>query len=216
MRTMEQQIAFCTTEDGVRIAYATYGGDGPPLLVLPDIVGQEAIWKHPDGRALLETIGVGRRLITYDARFTGLSERSGEHRTLDCWLRDIVAVVDHLELDKVSMFSLGGITTTLILMYAAAHPERVSTLAMWGVFYRKPRATAAQIEFFGGMWQWNARALSTIYFPNGPIETQKWFSRTIAAAQFHETFAQIMSQEWDMSGTLPTITAPTLLLQRET
>ncbi len=214
---MEQQIAFCTTEDGVRIAYATYGGanDAPPLFVLPDIVGQESVWKHPDGRALLEDLARGHRLITYDARFTGLSERSGEHTSLDCWVRDIVAVVDHLALRNVSLFSLGGITSPLILMYAAAHPERVASMGMWGAMYKKPPATPAQIEFFGGMWQWNARALATIYFPNGPLEMQKWFSRTIARAQFHETFGQIMSQEWDLSPVLPRIAAPALILQRE-
>ena len=212
---MEQQISFCTTEDGVRIAYATYGGDGPTLFVLPDIVGQESVWKHPDGRALLQDLARGRRLITYDARFTGASERGGEHTSLDCWVRDIVAVVDHLALERVSLFSLGGITSPLILLYAAAHPKRVSAMAMWGAMYRKPRAKAADIETFSRMWSWNAPALATIYFPNGPLEMQHWFSRVIARTQFHETFGQIMAQEWDMSDVLPMVTTPTLILQRE-
>ncbi len=211
---MDQQIAFCTAEDGVRIAYATYGGDGPPLFVLPDIVGQVALWNHPDGRALLEALARRRCLITYDARFTGASERAGEHSSLACWVRDIAAVVDHLRLDRVSMFSLGGITSPLVLMYAAANPDRVAAMALWGVMFRKPQATSEQIEFFSRGWSWNARALATVYFPNGPLETQKWFSRTIAHAQFHDTFGEIMSQQWDLSETLTRTTTPALILQR--
>jgi pimeloyl-ACP methyl ester carboxylesterase len=125
---MEQQIGFCTTEDGVRIAYATYGGDGPPIFVLPDIVGQEALWKHADGRRMLETLARGRQLITYDARFTGASERGGEHSSLECWVRDITGVVDHLALDQLSLFSVGGISSALALLYAAAHPERLAAV----------------------------------------------------------------------------------------
>jgi len=72
---MEQQIGFCTTDDGVRIAFGTYGGDGPPLFVLPDIVGQEAIWKHAGGRALLEELG------------TGLASTSPCANARPCWRR---------------------------------------------------------------------------------------------------------------------------------
>ena len=44
---MEQQIAYCTTADGVRIAYATYGNDdAPPLVHIPEAPGQEAIWQR--------------------------------------------------------------------------------------------------------------------------------------------------------------------------
>jgi DNA-binding CsgD family transcriptional regulator/pimeloyl-ACP methyl ester carboxylesterase len=212
---MEQQIAFCTTEDGVRIAYATYGGDGAPLFVLPDIVGQEALWKHADGRSLLEALARGRRLITYDARFTGASERGGEHSSLDCWVRDITAVVDHLALDNVSLLSVGGISSALALLYAAGRPDRVPSMALWGTMYRKPRAPADMIDTFSRAWSWNARSVATLYFPSGPIETLKWFSRTIATAQFHATFGQIMAMDWDFSNLLPTISTPTLILQRQ-
>ncbi len=212
---MEQQIGFCTTDDGVRIAFGTYGGDGPPLFVLPDIVGQEAIWKHPNGRALLEELGSGRRLITYDARFTGASERRGDVTSLECYARDVAAVVDHFGLERVSLFSLGGISSPMILLYASAHLERVSAIALWGALIAKPRVADDIIETFSRMWTWNTRALSTVYFPSGPLEMQQWFSKAIAQAQFRETFAQIMSQDWDLSPLLPEITTPALILQRE-
>lgn len=206
---MEQQIGFCTTDDGVRIAFGTYGGDGPPLFVLPDIVGQEAIWKHPNGRALLEELGSGRRLITYDARFTGASERRGDVTSLECYARDVAAVVDHFHLERVSLFSLGGITSPMVLLYASEHLERVSAIALWGAMIAKPRVADDIIETFSRMWTWNTRALSTVYFPSGPLEMQTWFSKAIAHAQYHETFAQIMSQDWDLSPLLPEITTPT-------
>jgi pimeloyl-ACP methyl ester carboxylesterase len=215
MRTMDQQIGFCTTDDGVRIAYATYGGDGPPIFVLPDIVGQDAIWKHPDGRALLETVSAGRRLITYDARGTGSSDRNADFTSLECYARDVSAVIDHLELRGVTMFVLQGISSAFTLLYASTHPDIIQSLVLWGSMIKKDRVVGFDVKEFGRMWAWNARVLATLYFPSGPLEMQQWYSKSLGKAQYESSVAQVMGHEWDLTPLLSSIAAPTLILQRE-
>jgi len=74
---MEQQIGLCTSADGTRIAYATYGdGPGTPLVFGPFWgVSQELLWKLPEGRTLLDELARGRKLVTFDRRGMGGSER---------------------------------------------------------------------------------------------------------------------------------------------
>jgi DNA-binding CsgD family transcriptional regulator/pimeloyl-ACP methyl ester carboxylesterase len=212
---MEQQISFCTAEDGVRIAYATYGGAGAPLFVLPDIVGQEAIWRHPDGRGLLETIGVGRRLITYDARGTGSSDRIADFTGLEAYSRDLAAVAGALELPPVTMFPLHGISSAIALLYAHQRPGAVTSIILWGAMIVKPRVEGIHVETFARMWRWNARAMATLYFPSGPIEMQQWYSKHLGDAQYEKTVAQVANQEWDLTPILGSIHVPALILQRE-
>jgi len=211
---MEQHIEYCTTADGARIACATYGGDGPQLFVLPDIVGQEHLWKHANGRALLGELGRGRRLITYDARGTGSSDRRAPITSLRDFVSDIAAVVDHLRLERVALFSLGGIASPLALLYAWQYPTRVSAVAVWGALLRKKRVEDAHIETFSRMWAFNARAMATVYFPSGPLDVQRWFADGLAKAEFEGTVRKVMEQEWDLTDLLPEITTPVLVLQR--
>jgi len=212
---MEQQLEYRTTADGVRIACATYGGDGPPLLVLPDIVGQEHIWKHANGRALLGELGRGRRLITYDARGTGSSDRRAPSAYLRDYTSDIAAVVDQFRLERVALFSLGGMASPLALLYASQYPNRVSAVAVWGALIKKKRVEDTHIETFSRMWAFNARAMATLYFPSGPLDLQRWFADGLAKAEFEGTVRKVMEQEWDLTDLLPEITTPILVLQRD-
>jgi pimeloyl-ACP methyl ester carboxylesterase len=74
---MEQQISFCTTSDGTRLAYAEYGAPSGPALVLFGgyDLSQESVWSLPDGKAFLEDLAGMRRLITFDYRGIGASQR---------------------------------------------------------------------------------------------------------------------------------------------
>jgi pimeloyl-ACP methyl ester carboxylesterase/DNA-binding CsgD family transcriptional regulator len=211
---MEQAIGYCTAADGVRIAFATYGGDGPPLLVLPDVVSQEYAWKLPAGRALLTELARGRRLVTYDTRGIGLSDRGGDVSSLDDYVRDVEAVVEHLELENAALFTFGGVASTLAISYADAYPERVSALVLWGALIAKKRVDDSHTETFGRIWAWNARAMATLYFPSGPLELERWFAKCLAAAAFDDSIGRVMAMEWDLSDQLPSIRTPTLVLQR--
>ena len=80
---MQQQIGFCTTNDGVRIAYATVG-TGPALVVAnhaPSHLGLE--WEEARVRDFWEAIGRHHLVVRYDKHGCGLSDRNRTDFSLD-------------------------------------------------------------------------------------------------------------------------------------
>ena len=72
---MDNAVRYCTTPDGVRIAYSVEG-EGPPLLVCPQFVESFSLdHLFPPYEKFMRRLGEGRSLIRYDARGTGLSQR---------------------------------------------------------------------------------------------------------------------------------------------
>ena len=127
---MEQQIRFCTTTDGVRIAYATVGS-GPPLVYVcgwPQHLDLE--WDMPFSRAFLEELAEGCTLIRYDMRGGGLSDRDVPEVSAEASALDLAAVADHLQLDRFDVVSFGLLAGPISMIYAAQHPERVSHLVL--------------------------------------------------------------------------------------
>ena len=77
MSRTSQQIRFCTSRDGVRIAYAI-AGSGPPLVHPQSWLSHlDLDWENPVQRSWLSLLMRRRRLIRYDARGSGLSDRDG-------------------------------------------------------------------------------------------------------------------------------------------
>jgi pimeloyl-ACP methyl ester carboxylesterase/DNA-binding CsgD family transcriptional regulator len=131
MSATSQHVRFCTSRDGTRIAFAT-GGSGPPLV-------RAAHWlSHLDHETLcplwgpwLKLLVRNHKLIRYDGRGCGLSDRDAGDFSLDRCVEDLEAVVDICKLERFVLFgtTIGGMTA---LAYAARHPERVSHLVVIG------------------------------------------------------------------------------------
>jgi len=132
---MKQLIRFCTTPDGIRIAYSATG-DGPPLVKAANYLTHlEHDWNSPVWRHWLLGLSETHRLIRYDARGSGLSDWDVTSYSMDDWVRDLEAVVDTLQLDR---FPLLGISqgAAVCIAYAVKHPERVSRLVLYGSYAR--------------------------------------------------------------------------------
>src|SRR5262249_55729922 len=127
-RMLAQQTGFFN-HDGRRIAYASVG-EGPPLVLPAWWVSNIAEdWKRDAFRRFVEALGGARRVIRYDRLGCGLSQRERPPGTMsiDYEAEVLGALVDELELDRVSLFgsSCGGPTA---IVYAARNPERVDRL----------------------------------------------------------------------------------------
>jgi len=132
---MEQQIRFCKTSDGVRIAYATVG-KGPPLVFVPGWISHlELDWQAPPMRRFWEAYASHFTLVRMDKRGTGLSDRNVGDYSLDARVRDIEAVVDYLKLRRFALFGMseGGPTC---IAYAVRHPRRVTRMVLYGAWAR--------------------------------------------------------------------------------
>jgi class 3 adenylate cyclase len=143
----EPRIQYCTTSDGVSIAYSAIG-EGVPFVYMPTFpIGHLQVeWQIPMIRRWYERLAATRMLVRYDARGIGLSERDVTEFSVDARMRDLDALVDRLNLEKFALF--GALHSgPVAIAYAARHPERVSHLILWCTFARASDwAQSAQVQ----------------------------------------------------------------------
>ncbi len=97
---MRQETRFCTTADGVRIAYATCG-QGPPLVKAANWLNHlEFDWQSPIWRHWFEELGKHHTLVRYDERGNGLSDWDAADLSFEAFVRDLEAVVDAAGLER--------------------------------------------------------------------------------------------------------------------
>lgn len=114
------------------IAYHDGGGDRVPVVWVPGFVSHLEIQRElPCFYGFIERIERFCRLITFDKRGTGLSDRSLGAGTLEDRMDDIRAVYDACGLDHASIIGVseGGL---LAILFAATYPERVDHLVLYG------------------------------------------------------------------------------------
>jgi pimeloyl-ACP methyl ester carboxylesterase len=143
---MKQRIQFCTSRDGVRIAFAT-AGQGPPLVRVNNwFTHLEIDWDSPVWRHWLEAFVERRMLIRYDPRGSGLSDRDAADFSLDAWVADLEAVVDAIGLRRFPLVGLcqGGLVA---IAYAARHPDRVSRLVLYSSYLHGAYVGGAEDKF---------------------------------------------------------------------
>ena len=127
---MEPRIQYALTADGIHIAYFTMG-DGSPLVLMPapmsNIRGE---WHVPGSQEFHESLGRGHTLIRYDARGMGMSDRDVTVFSVDTYIEDLNAIVDHLKLDSLALHA-GLFAVPAAIKFAALNPERVTHLVLW-------------------------------------------------------------------------------------
>jgi pimeloyl-ACP methyl ester carboxylesterase/DNA-binding CsgD family transcriptional regulator len=130
-----QQIRFCASRDGARIAYATCGAGLPLVRVAHPMSHLKFDWDSPVWRHWLSLFTRRHRLVRYDLRGCGLSDREGVDFSFEKFIDDLEAVVDAAGIQRFALFGISGGGATAVA-YAARHPERVSHLVLHGAFCR--------------------------------------------------------------------------------
>src|SRR5262249_12017935 len=130
-RMMQQQIGFCTTADGARIAYATVG-TGPPLVVVEPRFSHLGLdWEEPRVRDFWETIASHHMVVRYDTPGCGLSDRNRSDFSLDSEVRPIEAIVKDLGLKSLVLWGR-SYEAAAAIAYAVRSPDRVSHFILYG------------------------------------------------------------------------------------
>jgi pimeloyl-ACP methyl ester carboxylesterase/DNA-binding CsgD family transcriptional regulator len=204
---MAQQVRFCTSFDGTRIAYAT-SGEGPPLVMSASwLTHLEHQWRSLAWKPWLEYFSGRHTLLRYDSRGCGLSDRDVREISFDIWRRDFEAVINAAGFDRFDLLGTcqGG---PLAVDYAARHPERVRRLVLYGSYSRGlARRNAEQagrgqvlLDMLGLGWGQDSHAYlqvwASLFQPGGTIEhlrswsEQQRLSTTAqtAALMFRTTF----------------------------
>jgi class 3 adenylate cyclase len=126
-----QAVTRYTRSGDASIAYQVVGNGPLDLLFLTGWLTQlEQLWETPANRRFLERLATFGRLILFDSRGTGLSERVLETYTIEQEARDAIAVLDAADSERAAVFTYqqGGLVGALL---AAEHPERIGALVMY-------------------------------------------------------------------------------------
>src|SRR5262245_1387104 len=117
-----QQIRYCTSPDGVRIAWSKTGRGSPLVKVANWLTHLEFDWESPVWRPWLRELTHDHTVLRYDARGSGLSDWDVTEISFEAWLRDLESVVDAAGLERFPLLGLsqGG---SVAVAYAARHPE---------------------------------------------------------------------------------------------
>jgi pimeloyl-ACP methyl ester carboxylesterase/DNA-binding winged helix-turn-helix (wHTH) protein len=223
-----QDIRFATSSDGVRIAYATSGDRGPLLVRAAHwMTHLEWDWHNAVYGPWIQGLSRRYRLLRYDGRGTGLSDRGIPMGSLADEVADLAAVVDAAGWERFALFgrSQGG---AIAIRYAALHPDRVTHLVLEGSFAQgwmkrdnvppdseKARAFGALIELG---WGRNDAAfyqlIASEMFPGASAEQREAFITMQRAACTPHDAAQLarMNGEYDALADLPRVRCPTLVL----
>jgi class 3 adenylate cyclase/pimeloyl-ACP methyl ester carboxylesterase len=128
---MPYSVQYATTSDGVSIAHWAMG-EGLPLVVPPVLSTShlEMEWQIVSRRATYEGLARGARVVRYDCRGMGMSQRDTIDFSVDAACRDLEAVVDRLGMERFAILRLPS-SGDLPFAYAARYPDRVSHLLIW-------------------------------------------------------------------------------------
>lgn len=220
-----QEIRFCHGSDGVRLAYAMHG-NGPPLVAVSCWLSHlQHDWQSPVWRHFLDDLGGVSTLIRYDERGFGLSDWSVTDFSLTARLRDLEAVVGALGYDRFSLLGMSG-GAPVALAYAAAHPERVSRLILYGATAlgqrdHSPEAEEAEVAFHAMIragWARSdplfRRVFTNIFIPGATEERLGWFDelQRMSTSTENAVLSRIARRQVDVRDRLSQIAAPTLVL----
>jgi class 3 adenylate cyclase len=214
-----------TKSGGLHIAYQVTGGGPLDLIVVPGFVSHlEHQWEHPWSARFFERLGSFSRLIRFDKRGTGLSDRVGGIPTLEQRMDDVRAVMDAVGSERAALFGVseGG---PMSLLFAATYPLRISALVLYGCYARRSWAPdhpwghteeewRAMIDTIEERWGQGSdgRAPSAI----GDESYRQWWGtyQRLAASPGAAVSVMQMNKEIDVRSILSAIRVPTLVAHR--
>lgn len=221
MRYSELPITRYAMSGDISVAYQIMG-DGPiDIIAIPGIISHvEFLHEMPGYTAFLQRLSKFARVITFDKRGQGLSDRMSGAPTLEERMDDIRAVLDTVGAQRAALlgFSEG---CALSAMFAASYPERVSHLLLFGAFVRyadlfpvgNPQVIIQeQIKYWGSGTLMKDVMASRASDPDA-VATFAKFER-LSASPGTMKAVQLLNLQIDVGHILPTVRSPTLVLHR--
>jgi class 3 adenylate cyclase len=206
----------------LHIAYQVFGGGSVDLVLVPGFISNvEETWDNPSAARWLERLGRFARVIAFDKRGTGLSDRVEAAPSLDERMDDARAVMDAAQSQRAVLLGIseGGSLATL---FAASHPNRCTSLILYGAFakfsgwYPTEEKLAAFYRYVEEKWGTGESVWK--YAPSMAADAgfKKIWARheRVGATPAAAKALMRMNQEIDISGVLSAISVPTLVIHR--
>lgn len=179
-------------------------------------------------RGFLTRLASFARLITFDKRGTGLSDRVGlnELPTLEVRMDDLRAVMDAAESEKAAVFGVseGG---AMSLLFGATHPDRVRSVLTFGSYAKRlrtpeypwaPTSEDREAEYRQTLEAWGTSIGMDTVFPSmiGNAAFEEWWGRYLRAAASPSAAVTLlrMNTQADIRAILPSVRVPALIMNR--
>jgi len=214
-----------TRKDGLNIAYQVTGSGAVDLLLVAGFVSHLTLdWTEPRHAHFLERLGTFTRLIRFDKRGTGMSDRPGSLPDLETRMGDVAAVMQATRTERAVLFgySEGG---PMSILYAATFPERVEALVLYSSYARRlwapdypwgfrPDERARYALQLERDWAWEADMRRMC--PNADEALARWWGQRCRAATSPGSARALieMASLIDVREVLDAVQAPTLVLHR--
>jgi pimeloyl-ACP methyl ester carboxylesterase len=209
-----QRVTRYAKSGDVHIAYQVFG-EGPDLIMAPGFVSHvEHLWDEPRLARWLNKLGGFSRVVLFDKRGTGLSDRVAHLPHMDERMDDLRAVMDAVGIERASLLGVseGG---SLAALFAASHPERIQSLVLLGSFAQFRRTTTD--EAFDRMIRymddaWGTGRILRAFAPSMADDAalKQWWGKfeRLGASPSAAIALMRMNREIDISGILPSIRIP--------
>jgi pimeloyl-ACP methyl ester carboxylesterase len=211
------------------IAYQVVGDAPLDIVLVPGFVSHvEYAWEDPDFARLFERLASFSRLILFDKRGTGLSDRVPVNKlpTLEERMDDVRAVMDAARSERAVLFGIseGG---PMSILFATTYPERVAALVLYGTYAKRVRE--ADYPWAPTM-EWHRNNLEAVQHDwGGPTQVAQWAPSMADDDRFKRWWGQYlrlgaspaaaravleMTLQIDVRDILPAVRVPTLVLHR--
>jgi DNA-binding SARP family transcriptional activator/pimeloyl-ACP methyl ester carboxylesterase len=213
--------------DGIHLAYRVFGAGDPDVVLVPGFISHvERLWDDPRCRAWIDEVARIARLIVFDRRGMGLSDRVGARPTVAATASDILAVMNAAGSRRAVLVgaSEGGPGS---IRFAVTHPDRLAGLVLWGAMAKgcrsddyAPALTCAQY----GLWTkslvagWGGPAGIETFAPSLSADRQAraWWAGLLRAASSPGAVAGVLEalRDSDVRNELGRVITPTRILHR--
>jgi pimeloyl-ACP methyl ester carboxylesterase/class 3 adenylate cyclase len=223
---VQREVRYAVN-DGVHIAY-TVVGDGPvDVVYAPGIWSNlDVMWEEPRWNRFLQRLASFARLIVFDMRSVGLSDRGSGPPFLESQMDDISAVMQAARSENAVIFG-GARGGAMSMLFAATHPDRVRALVLYAAVAKTLRSADfphgksehdQQVFFDRFVAEMGTGKNLDLQGPDGlddPRFVRWWarFERLVATPSAYRELASIFN-DLDVRAVLPSIQAPTLVVQR--
>jgi class 3 adenylate cyclase len=218
---MEPRIQYAQATDGVSIAFWVIG-EGRPLVWIMSLPFShiQLEWEMPEIRRWFERLAQRRKLIRYDNRGSGLSDREVTDYSLDAHVLDLEAVADRLGLEQFDLFAIYH-SGPVAIAYTARHPERVSHLVLWCSWARGSDVAGSPLlqtmrGFISQNWEAYTETAAGSFLGWSEPESAHRFAALLRESVTPEAARAALeaTTRFDVTDLLPQLRTPTLVLHR--
>jgi len=213
---MEPRIQYAKTSDGVSIAFCVMG-EGTPLVMVPPPPLSHAQLAWETWGYLLKPLAQRFRVVWYDSRGSGLSDRDAVDFSMEAMVRDLDAVVAQTALERFALCSIGD-GVPIAVTSAAAWPERVSHLILVdGWVKNSDLLQSPQVQFEVAIrdkdWVLYTETFSSTWFgfdsPDVARQVAAYMRECVGPDGLRAAYTAMGG--WDISGLMSQVRAPTLV-----